>query len=244
MLSQSIGIVLKTIKYGETSLIVQLFSEQLGLHSYMLKGIRKTKSATATANLFYPGSILQLQLEHKPQRHLQVIKEFQCAYIYQELQSDIAKHALLIYAVELLLKTLPEQETMDLLFQYTHQQFIAIDQKSLTELLYFPLYFTITCGQFLGYNILGAYSTNTPFADPIQGSFSATAPNIEPYLTHEESCLLNQLILQCNNASSINLNIDKHTRNKLLDWYLIFLKSHHTSVGQMKSLPVLRSILS
>jgi hypothetical protein len=37
------GIVLKTTDYGESSVIVQVFTEKLGLQSYIINGVKKAK---------------------------------------------------------------------------------------------------------------------------------------------------------------------------------------------------------
>ena len=44
MLVNTKGIVVKTINYGETSVIATIYTEQLGLRTYMLKGVRSGRS--------------------------------------------------------------------------------------------------------------------------------------------------------------------------------------------------------
>jgi DNA repair protein RecO (recombination protein O) len=47
------GIVLHTVKYSETSVIVKIYTEKLGLVSYIVNGVRSAKS-TAKASMMRP----------------------------------------------------------------------------------------------------------------------------------------------------------------------------------------------
>src|SRR5690348_3612929 len=56
MLHKTKGIVLRSVKYGETSLVVTIFTELFGLQSYLVNGVRTVpKKGTAKANLFQPA---------------------------------------------------------------------------------------------------------------------------------------------------------------------------------------------
>ena len=82
------GIVLRTVKYGDTSLIVTIFTELFGLQSYIVSGVRtSTKKGTGKANLFQPTAILDLVVYHNELKHLNRIKEFKWHYLYQHIFS-------------------------------------------------------------------------------------------------------------------------------------------------------------
>ena len=70
------GIVLRTIKYGETSVVVTIFTELFGVQTYMVNGVRTTKKSSAKANHFQPGAILDLVVYHNDLHSMQRIKEF------------------------------------------------------------------------------------------------------------------------------------------------------------------------
>ena len=44
MITKTRGIVLNYIKYGDTSIICKIYTEQFGLQSYIINGIRNSKS--------------------------------------------------------------------------------------------------------------------------------------------------------------------------------------------------------
>ncbi|NTW99752.1 MAG: DNA repair protein RecO, partial [Geobacteraceae bacterium] len=71
------GIVLHSMDYSETSIIVRVYTEQLGLQSYIVKGVRK-KGARLKRNLFSPLSVLKLVANHKEGEGLRVLREAAC----------------------------------------------------------------------------------------------------------------------------------------------------------------------
>ena len=77
VLHKTKAIILRTVKYGETSLIVTAYTELYGLQSYIVQGVRaSTKKAGSKANYFQPAAILELIVSHHDLNNLQRIKEF------------------------------------------------------------------------------------------------------------------------------------------------------------------------
>src|SRR5690606_8893505 len=110
MLQKTNGIVLRSVKYGETSLICSVFTEVYGVQSYLVQGVRTaSKTRQNRAGLLQPATLLDMVVYNKPHANLQRIKEFQPAYIYQSLQEHIVKNSVALFSVELLLRLLPEQ---------------------------------------------------------------------------------------------------------------------------------------
>src|SRR5471030_912859 len=52
MIYSTKGIVLRTVKYGETSVIAAIFTEVFGIQSYIVNGVR-TAGRTSKNDLFY-----------------------------------------------------------------------------------------------------------------------------------------------------------------------------------------------
>ena len=73
MITKTRGVVLNYIKYGDTSIICKIYTEQFGLQSYIINGIRNSKSKNI--GLFQPLNILDLVVYYKKTSGLQRIKE-------------------------------------------------------------------------------------------------------------------------------------------------------------------------
>src|SRR6202007_845513 len=119
------GIVLRTVKYGETSMIVTLFTELFGVQSYLVNGVRtSTKKGTGKATLFQPSAILDLVVYHNELKQLQRIKEFRWGYLYQHILSDVKKNSVALFMVELLARCLKQPEAHPDLFHFAEDSFL------------------------------------------------------------------------------------------------------------------------
>ncbi len=146
------GIVLRATKYGETSLIVLLFTEKFGTQSYMINGVRtSSKKGSGKANLFQPGALLDMIVYHSEQKQLQRIKEFKWGFLYQHIFSDIKKNAVAVFMIELLTKCLKQTEPNEELFHFTEDAFIHLDESSETVTANFPFVLCIATNQFFWY---------------------------------------------------------------------------------------------
>ncbi len=71
------GIVLRSVNYGETSVITSVYTESFGLQSYIVKGVRQsTKKGQSKQIYFQPGAILEMEVYHNELKNLQFIKEY------------------------------------------------------------------------------------------------------------------------------------------------------------------------
>ena len=64
MLVKTRGIVLNHIKYGETSIVVHIYTEELGRQSYIVNSVRTPKKKNLLA-LLQPLTLLDLEVYHK-----------------------------------------------------------------------------------------------------------------------------------------------------------------------------------
>src|SRR5215216_6467531 len=141
MLHKTKGIVLRTIKYGETSLVVTMFTELFGLQSYLVNGVRTpNKKGTARANLFQPAAILDLIAYRNEFKNLQRLKEFKWGFLYQHILSDVRKNAVALFMVELLSKCLKQPEANAELFYFVEDALHHLDEASDTVTANFPLF--------------------------------------------------------------------------------------------------------
>ena len=112
------GIVLQTIRYGDTSLIVKVFTRSLGLRSYMVKGAFNRNSKNRAA-LFQNLHLINYVEAGKPNKsNLGYLKDVQLSSVYQSIPFVMNKSAILLYVCELLTKTITEQEQNEALYDF------------------------------------------------------------------------------------------------------------------------------
>ena len=238
------GIVLRTVKYGETSLIVTIFTELFGVQSYLVNGVRtSTKKGSGKANLFQPAAILDLIVYHNELKHLNRIKEFKWAHLYQHIFSDVPKNAVALFMVELLTKCLKQPEHNADLFHFCEDAFIHLDESSETVMANFPLFFALHMPAFFGFRISDHYSAKNSILDMQEGTFVSERPHHPHFLEGKQAEVTNELlrVMQPVELEQIKLNHD--FRRQLLFTYETYYALHIQDFGKMKTLPVLREVL-
>lgn len=242
MLHKTRGIVLRTVKYGDTSAIVNIFTELFGVQSYMVNGVRSSKPK-AKGNLLQPGNILDLVVYHYEQKSIQRISEFKLGYISASLQVNVVKNTVALYMIELLQKSLKEPEQHLELYFFAEDALQTLDKVPLTIAANIPLYFTLKVAEHLGFRINGRFSEYAPYLDLQEGSFTDMPPHHTNYLDEENSEITDRLF-QCDQWEKLaGITMNKDRRRKLLYAYLDFFKLHLPDFPELHSPPILHEIL-
>jgi DNA repair protein RecO (recombination protein O) len=237
------GIVLRTVKYGETSLVVSMYTELFGMQSYMCKGVRKASGkGNSKSNYFQPGSILQLVVYHNTQKDLQFIKEFDWAYLYEEVFFDVAKNSVALYMVEILQHSLKQPEANPDLFNLIEDSLKHLDKCSDTSTANMPLHFTLQLAAALGFQMQGAYETQTPYIDLQEGNFCKHPPAHFHFLEGELAEITSNIINIHFYEDLANIKLNRETRRQLLNAFQTYFALHVHAFGQLKTVPVLQEI--
>jgi DNA repair protein RecO (recombination protein O) len=243
MLHNTKGIVLRSVKYGDSSLVSTILTDMYGIQAYMVQGVRSSKPSKNRAGFFQPGTLLDMVVYRNANKSLQRIKEFQTAHLYQTVHEDVVKNSVVLFSAELLLRLLPEDAPQPELFELAYAYFVALDNTPQQDVGNFPLYFIIQCGKMMGYDLQGKYSTETPFLDLQDGSYSSHAPSTIHVIHDEDAKALSQL-LDINDLAKVrDVEMNSGMRLRLMDWYVAFLQLHTQHMGNIRSLSVLRAVL-
>jgi DNA repair protein RecO (recombination protein O) len=239
------GIVLRTIKYGETSIIVTIFTELFGVQSYLVNGVRtSSKKGTGQAALFQPTAILDLVVYHSELKQLQRIKEFKWDHLYQHILSDVKKNTVALFMVELLTKCLKQPESHPDLFHFTEDAFRTLDQSNNAVTANFALYFALHLPVFFGFRIHDNYSTKNNLLDLQEGEFVDQLPRHPYFLDDKQAEITSQLLKTQRPEDLEQLKLNHDFRRSLLAGIEKYYSFHIHDFGSMKSLPVLKEILA
>src|SRR6186713_1683387 len=96
MLQKTRGLVFRFTRYGETSIIVNIFTAQFGLQGYMVKGVRSRMSKGKIA-LFQPLTLLDLVVYHRENANLMHIREARCLHPYEHIYRDVRKTSIALF---------------------------------------------------------------------------------------------------------------------------------------------------
>ncbi len=232
------GIVLHTIKYSETSVIAKVYTEKLGLQSYMVKGVRAAKSKSKAAML-QPLTLLDMEVSHRENKGLQYIKEFQRAFIYQSIPFDTIKSTIAFFLLEVISKTIHGHEPQEDLFEFLYDSLCALDQ---TEKVNpnFHLIFLLHFSRYLGFAPHGNYSDENCFFEMSEGVF-IPQQSMQNVMNKKESALLSDL-LELNLFEPATLSINRLERKQMMKNLLKYYQFHLENFS-LKSPDILEEIL-
>ncbi len=239
---QTKGIVLKTIKYGETSQIAHIFTADFGLQTYMVKGLRSSKKSSAHAGVLQPSFVLDLVVCQHPQKNFQRIREMSPDPVFQNAHEDVIKNCIAIFAVELLTQLITENDVLPQLFDFCYLFLKHLAETEQKDCVLLPLYFTLHAARLSGYQINGAYSKATPFLNIAEGCYTSTAPATGPVVETDVARAFSLLNYTADTGLG-GISISSGIRKSLLEYFLLFLAWHSPQFRPLKSLEVLRSIL-
>lgn len=225
MLSKTQGIVISYLRYRETSILVNIYTAEMGICSYIENGVRSTKAKHKMA-LFQPLTLLDLEVYHKPGKGLHRISEAKCFFPYQSIPFDIAKSSLALFLSEVLSKVLKEEEANPALFEFLCQSLQYLDRAA-ANFENFHLQFLWQLAAFLGF---GAGSA-AEFYQQLK-----VAGYIVPSFTELDS------LIHTEYGHPIVLH--RADRRELLSGMLHYYQLHMENFGEIRSLQILQEVLA
>ncbi|MCG2614470.1 DNA repair protein RecO [Terrimonas sp. NA20] len=243
-LHQTRGIVLRTVKYGETSVIVSMFTELFGLQSYLVNGVRaSSKKGSGKANLFQPSAILDMVVYHSEMKQLQRIKEFRWGHIYQHVLTDVRRNAVAMFMIELLSKCVKQPENNPDLYFFAEDALLHLDKGSDTVSANFPLFFALHLPVFFGLRVQDNYSEDATYLDLQEGQFVEHLPMHSMILEGKGAYITSQLLKVQQPEELENIGLNHEFRRGLLQAYEKYYLLHVPDFGTLRTLPVLREVL-
>jgi DNA repair protein RecO (recombination protein O) len=241
MLQKTRAVVLHTIKYGDTSLIVHAITEAWGRRSFLLKGVRKSKKNNRS-NMFQPLFFLDLDIYFRDTREIQWIKEAAYSGSVPVYGDDLVKTTQAMFLSEVLMKTIREEEKNTDLFNFLSNtlKYFNSNTKSISS---YHILFLFQFTRLLGFYPQNNSSSINTFFDPLSASFSGTPSSADIEL----EMLLSEHWKKSFSADYISADqhfINQEVRNKFLDSLLNFYQLHQQSMNDLKSLEVLRTVFS
>lgn len=243
MIHKTRGIVLRNIKYGETSLVVTIFTELFGIQTYMVNGVRSSKKSASKANLFQPTAILDLVVYHSDNKPMQRIKEFSWGILYTSLLSHVIKNSIASFMTELLQKCLKQPEPNPDLFNFCEASFLELDRADDRVAANFALFFTLHLAHFFGFRMTDNFSSDNQVLDLLEGNFIDHQP-VHPHFIEGKNAELTAQLLKVMQPQELHeFKLNHEIRRELLLRYLEYYALHIPDFGQMKTLMVLHEVL-
>lgn len=227
------AIVLGSIKYSESSLITKFYTQEYGLKTFLLKGVRNTKKGSLKSAYFQP--LMQLTIVANPHKKgsLHTLKDVSVTHHSQTIYNDIKKESIALFLSEVLSQVIKEEIPDIDLFAYLEKSLLWLEHYD--DITNFHLLFLMNLTKFLGF-YPNFEKQELPYFDLLEGKFILNHSNYT--LKKEELTLFKSLInIDFQDLHLIKINISN--RRSLLQLLVSYYELHIESFRKPKSMEVL-----
>lgn len=233
------AIVLRTVKYGESRLIIDLLTEKYGRLSFGCN-MSKTNRGKIKKQLFQPLTILDVVFDYRENIQLQRFRDLRIAVPFLSIPFDSVKLSITLFLAEFLNYSTRDERDNKPLYNYIEKSLLWLDgaQQAFAN---FHLVFMMHLTLFIGfYPNLEGYREGAWF-DLRDGSFSLVCPHHPDYLYPEESSKISTLMRM--NYDNMHLfRMSRAERNRCVEVILYYYRLHVPNFPELKSLDVLREL--
>jgi DNA repair protein RecO (recombination protein O) len=239
MLEKTKGIILNQIKYTDSGIVARLYTRNFGRQSFLVRGMRNKKAGKHNI-LFQPMFILDLVMNYKASREMQVLKEFSVAYTPYDIHSNIRKSCVAIFLGEVLASVLKEESPHEEMFDYIEESIKYFDSCK-EGYANFHIAFLTGLSSFLGFEPGLRTNPDDSFFDMKNGIFVPIPPLNGIYANKEVSDILAEFFVSSYDTIN-NITLTGKMRNEVLDTLVRYYSLHLPGLKKIKSLEVLKEV--
>lgn len=233
------GIVLHTIKYGDSSAIAYLFTDVLGRMSYMVQGIRSKRGRGNKAALLQPMFLVEFEGVEQPHAQMHRIREMRSLRPLMSVPFDVRKSTISMFMAEVLYRLIREVEANEPLFDFLCEAVLKLDamQEGIAN---YHLWFLVRLSAYLGFYPGNEYIENGCF-DIRGGLFTPSMPAHRIGMNEACARLLGTL-MECEADALAEIPLSRARRTEFLEAMLSFFGYHFDSIHSVRSISILREV--
>lgn len=231
------GIVLRTLRFQEDSLIATLLTEHYGVRAFILKGYRSARSQRKFSQ-FQPLSIVQIEFILREGRDLQKLNESHSAALLHTLQQHPVKLSLALTLIEVAYQTVREETPNPELYAFLKSVLLRLDQQE-RQLIQVFIWAMAQFTRHLGF-FPADQSRDAPQVrfDPAEGIFYAVPQAAEPV----SGLLLRFLNSSLDECQQITFNADE--KRGLIQTLFVYYQIHVSGFQYPQTLKVFAEVFS
>ena len=239
MLTKTQAIVLHSLRYGETRLIVDMFTRSQGRQSFIVS-IPKSVKGKIKKQLFQPLTLLEIESDLRPKLQLQKLSDVRLASPFSSIPFDPNKLSISLFIAEFLYYALRSEQHNEPLFDYIVNSIQWLDAQT-DRFANFHLVFLMRLSRFLGfYPNLEHYQSGDYF--DLRESIFLSAPPVHRDFLHPQEAEKIQLMMRMDFPTMHLFRMSHQERNRLLEVSLIYYRLHLPDFPELKSVSVLQEL--
>ena len=241
MLTKTRAIVLRSLKYGDKKLFVDMFTHEYGMLTFS-SPVSSRGKARGKTNCFQPLNIVEVEFDAKPKAEIHTVRDVRIAYPARSIPFDAHKIAISMFLAEFLVYALAKEQTNRQLYSYVENSIVWLDSAN-RQFANFHLVFMMDLSHFIGFHPdMDGYSPGTWF-DMLNGEFSPLIPRHKDVVAPADASVI-PVIDRLNYATMHLLKLSREQRNQCAESMLKYYRLHLPSFPELKSFAVMRELFA
>lgn len=239
MLTRTQAIVLHAIKYGESRMIVDMFTRNFGRLSFIVS-LPKSPKSKVKKQFFQPLTLLEFESEVRPKQQLQKLNDIRLSNPFVSIPFNPDKLSISLFISEFLYHALRSEQRNELLYDYVVNSILWLDGQE-RHYANFHLVFLMRMSRFLGfYPNLENYKAGDYF--DLQESVFSSNPPLHRFFLHPSEAEKILSVMRMDYPTMHLFQLSHQERNRLLEITLLYYRLHLPDFPEMKSLSVLQEL--
>ncbi|MCK9344066.1 MAG: recombination protein O N-terminal domain-containing protein [Massilibacteroides sp.] len=241
MLLQTRGIILRAIPFNDVNAIIHVYTESFGRVAY-LSARRRGKRTSVSKALYMPFSALEMEVEHKPKRELQRIRETRPAFTQVDTFRNPIKNILALFIAEIIYRIIRNTEPDKALsnFLFHSAEALELTDKGLAN---YHIAFLSQLPTYLGFRPnFDGYTPNSCF-DLAEGNLTSY-PSARPNCLSIADTQTMHRLLKINYRNMGIYSFSRKDRINIIEKTLLYYHHHQPDFGKIKSLDILQTLFN
>lgn len=233
------AIVLRTVKYGESRIIVDLLTREAGRVS-MVCQLTKSGKGKIKKQLLLPMTMLDVAFDYRKNISLQHFQDLRIGQVYRSLLFDPYKLSITLFLAEFLIYATRDETDNRQLYDFIETSLLWLDNAD-GGFANFHLVFMLRISLFIGfYPNLDDYHEGCWF-DLREGCFTPLRPTHNDCLKPDEAARM-RTIMRMSLDNMHLFRMSRVERNRCAEIILYYYRLHQSDFPELRSLDVLREL--
>lgn len=233
------GVVLHSLRYGDSGLVVYMLTDVLGRQTYLVRGVRSRTGRGNRSALFQPMFVVEFEGLESPKSQMHGLKDLSSALPLVSLPFDIRKSSISLFMAEVLYRLIRESEANSPLFDFVCASVAALDamQQGVAN---FHLWFLVRLSALLGFAPGNEYAPGDWF-DIQEGLFTPHAP-VHGVAMNRDNARILSLLSGCGPEELAALPLSRSGRVDFLNSVLVYVGYHLDAIHCVQSVRILSEV--
>ena len=235
------ALVLRSLRYGDQQVILDLFTESAGTVPFMVRLPRNGKRGIS-ASMWQPLSLVDVTWEPRPRLNFQKLQELSVWQPWHDLPFQPMKATMVLFLAEFLAHALRSEQTDGPLFDFLVSSLQWLDAAE-ERYSNFHVVFLLHLSRFLGF-MPNADDWQPGSCFDLQAASFVCARPASPYYIEGDEAALVQKFLRMDYRSMRAVRLNGAMRRRALELIVLFYRLHIPDFPELKSLDVLAEVFA